>query len=159
MINDPTENLEASHWFNQLIQLVEPAELFSKLALNLQNKAQNKAASCLLANVYLFAQDPEKHHITISLRPATYTKDRYHFDTIGYRPFVTKVLPLFEKLKLIKLAKIVMTERDELGIGFRRRSRYLPTRKLLKVLASHNVNIGDIDIGSPEIIRLRVKKA
>ena len=53
-----------------------------------------------------------------------------------------------------------MSERDDCwGIVFRWRSRYLPTRKLLKVLASHNVNIDDIDIGSPEIIRLRVKKA
>ncbi len=109
MTNDQIENLEAFHWFNQLIQLVEPTELFSNLALNLQNKAQKKAASCLLANVHLFAQDPEKHYITISLRPATYTKDRYHSDTIGYRPFVTKVLPQFEKLKLVKLAKIGMT--------------------------------------------------
>ena len=159
MTNDQTENLEASHWFNQLIELNEPTELFNKLALKLQNKAQNKAASCLLANVYLFAQDPETHYITISLRPATYTKDRYHSDTVGYRPFVTKVLPQFEKLKLIKLAKVGMTNRDELGIGFRRRSRYMPTKKLLKVLASHNVNIDDIDIGSPEIIRLRGKKA
>ena len=42
MTNDQIENLEASHWFNQLIQLVELTELFSKHALNLQNKAQKK---------------------------------------------------------------------------------------------------------------------
>ena len=41
MTNDQTENLEAFDWFNQLIELNEPTELFNKLALNLQNKAQN----------------------------------------------------------------------------------------------------------------------
>ena len=68
------------------------------------------------------------------------------------------MLPRFEKLKLIKLVKLGVTERDDLGVGWRKRSRYLPTKKLLRVLASHEITIEDVDKGNPEIIILRAEK-
>ena len=158
MNDDETQDLEAVTWFDPLLSLKEPDQLIEQLALNLQKKAQKRAASCLLANVCLFLLNPEKHFMAISRRPQTYTKNRYRIDAVGFRPFIQRVLPRFETLKLIKLAKIGMSERDDLGIGFSRRSRYVPTKKLLKVLSSHEITIEDVDKGNPEIIILRSEK-
>ena len=158
MNDDGTEDLEAVTWFDPLLSLKDPDQLIEQLALNPQNKAQKRAASCLLANAYLFSLNPEKHFIAISRRPKTYTKNRYRIDAVGFRPFVQRVLPRFETLKLIRLAKIGMSERDDFGIGFSRRSRYVPTKKLLKVLSSYEITIEDVDKGNPEIIILRSEK-
>ena len=158
MENDQTKDLEAVTWFDPLLSLKDPDRLIEQLALNPKNKAQKQAASCLLANAYLFSLNPEKHFMVISRRPETYTKNRYRIVAVGFRPFVQRVLPRFEKLKLIKLAKIGMSDRDELGIGFSRRSRYVPTIKLLRVLASHEITIQDVDKGNPETIILRAEK-
>ena len=123
MANDQTKDLEAVTWFDPLLSLKDPEQLIEQLALNLTNKAQKRAASCLLANAYIFLLDPEKHFLVISRRPETYTKSRYRIDAIGYRPLVERIIPRFEKLKLIKLEKLGVTERDELGVGWRKRSR------------------------------------
>jgi len=158
MNDDETKDLEAVTWFDPLLSLKDPDQLIEQLALNLQNKAQKQAASCLLANAYLFSLNPATDFMAISRRPQTYTKNRYRIDAVGFRPLVQRVLPRFETLKLIKLAKIGMSERDDLGIGFSRRSRYVPTKKLLKVLSSHEITIEDVDKGNPEIIILRSEK-
>ena len=158
MNDDETKDLESVTWFDPLLSLKEPDQIIEQLSLNLKNKAQKRAASCLLANIYLFSLDPEKHFIVISRRPKTYTKSRYRIDAVGFRPFVQRVLPRFEKLKLIKLAKLGVAERDELGIGWSKRSRYLPTKKLLRVLASREITIEDVDKGNPEVILLRAEK-
>jgi len=158
MNDDETKDLESVTWFDPLLSLKDPDQLIEQLALNPKNKAQKRAASCLLANAYLFSLNPEKHFMVISRRPETYTKSRYCIDAVGFRPFVQRVLPRFEKLKLIKLLKLGVTERDDLGVGWRKRSRYLPTKKLLKVLASHEITIEDVDKGNPEIIILRAEK-
>ena len=158
MNDDETKDLEAVTWFDPLLSLKDPDQLIGQLDLNLTNKAQKQAASCLLANAYLFSLNSATDFMAISRRPATYTKSRYRIDAVGFRPLVQRVLPRFEKLKLIKLAKIGMSQRDELGLGFSRRSRYAPTKKLLGVLASHDITVEDVDKGNPEIIILRAEK-
>ncbi len=134
--------------------------MYSLLWVGIQTnyiKKYMQAASCLLANVWLMSAREDCHYLAISQRPDNYTRNRYQSEGIGYRPLVQKVLPDFLSRGLLKKVRGFI-ERDELGFGTGRRSRFEPSTVLLATLQEHQITVEDVDFGNPEVIRLRGPK-
>ena len=151
--------LDRCQFLDTLSRLKPADDVLASLGWN-TNKLHKKymqAASCLLANVWLMSAREDCHYLAISQRPDNYTRNRYQSEGIGYRPLVQKVLPDFLSRGLLKKVRGFI-ERDELGFGTGRISRFEPSTVLLATLQEHQITVEDVDFGNPEVIRLRGPK-
>jgi len=152
--------LDQCQFLDTLCRLKSAEAVLASLGWN-TNKLHKKylqAASCLLANVWLMAEREDCHHLAISQRPNNYTRNRYQSEGIGYRPLVQRVLPDFLSRRLLDKVVGGFIERDEFGFGPGRITRLKPSEKLLNTLLEHKATVEDVNLGKPEVIRLRGPK-